>query len=283
MATTKSDAAAPLLKPGSTRAQPSAAAQSGSNEVSRGSTAASDKQLSVLNIITFIINFAVVGASNFGLWGKTNATVSEKYVTLVTPTVWQALPKNIGNKAVVHGVSYWFALASVLQAVWSIAFAQEATGLAAALLLAITGSLAKASVGLAQYRTPATTWLEYFVLHIPIGLHAGWVWAAGVVNVNVALVAYNASTETQVAAAILSVLLSIIGAGVAAVHYKDDSFLVSIVWALLGIWVRSDYRYDLLGKDVGRGFGDAIRYGAFALLMLDGYVMLISRNKQLRA
>jgi hypothetical protein len=53
--------------------------------------------------------------------------------------VWQALPKNIGNKAVVHGVSYWFALASVLQAVWSIAFAQEATGLAAALLLAITG------------------------------------------------------------------------------------------------------------------------------------------------
>jgi hypothetical protein len=114
-------------------------------------------------------------------------------------------------------------------------------------------------------------------------LQAGWVWAAGVVNVNVALVAYNASTETQVAAAILSVLLSIIGAGVAAVHYKDDSFLVSIVWALLGIWVRSDYRYDLLGKDVGRGFGDAIRYGAFALLMLDGYVMLISRNKQLRA
>jgi hypothetical protein len=219
----------------------------------------------------------------------------------------------------------------------------------------VTGSLAKASVGLAQYRTPATTWLEYFVLHIPIGLHvsflraltaihtaytciiancyavyvqlylcrlalctirvyhtttnnmhtrhfcilthcfihcslhlytklqAGWVWAAGVVNVNVALVAYNASTETQVAAAILSVLLSIIGAGVAAVHYKDDSFLVSIVWALLGIWVRSDYRYDLLGKDVGRGFGDAIRYGAFALLLLDSYVMLISRNKQLRA
>jgi hypothetical protein len=40
----------------------------------------------MLNIITFIINFAVVGASNFGLWGKTNATVSEKYVTLVTPT-----------------------------------------------------------------------------------------------------------------------------------------------------------------------------------------------------
>jgi hypothetical protein len=55
--------------------------------------------------------------------------------------VWQALPKNIGNKAVVHGVSYWFALASVLQAVWSIAFAQEATGLAAALLLAITGMI----------------------------------------------------------------------------------------------------------------------------------------------
>jgi hypothetical protein len=111
---------------------------------------------------------------------------------------------------------------------------------------------------------------------------AGWVWAAGVVNVNVALVAYKASTETQVAAAILSVLISIIGAGVAAIHYKDDSFLFSIVWALLGIWIRSDYRYDVLGKDVGRGFGDAIKYGAIALLLLDSYVMLITRNKQLR-
>jgi hypothetical protein len=40
--------------------------------------------------------------------------------------------------------------------------------------ICVTGSLAKASVGLAQYRAPATTWLEYFVLHIPIGLHVSF-------------------------------------------------------------------------------------------------------------
>jgi hypothetical protein len=68
-------------------------------------------KLVVLNAVAFAINFIVVGLSNFGVWGRTNADLSDSIPTLVTPigyafsiwgvifisetifVVWQSLPK----------------------------------------------------------------------------------------------------------------------------------------------------------------------------------------------
>lgn len=63
------------------------------------------------------------------------------------------------------------------QAVWSIAFAQEQFIASAALLSAIAASLGMCVVGLAPYKADlfaSVTSLEYWVVHFPIGLHAGW-------------------------------------------------------------------------------------------------------------
>lgn len=64
-----------------------------------------------------------------------------------------------------------------LQAAWSIAFSQEQLVLAAILLVAIAVALGLAVVGLAPYKMnllASVQSVEFWVVHFPIGLHAGW-------------------------------------------------------------------------------------------------------------
>lgn len=66
---------------------------------------------------------------------------------------------------------------SSLQALWSFAFAREFLSLSAGLLVGIAVSLWLAVVGLAPYKTGFFELLqtsEGWLVHFPIGLHAGW-------------------------------------------------------------------------------------------------------------
>ncbi|KAG5191764.1 hypothetical protein JKP88DRAFT_230700 [Tribonema minus] len=238
------------------------------------------------NVVAFALNFAVVGASNFGLWGKTNKDVSDSIPTLTTPAayafsiwgliftsetalvVWQALPRNAGNLAVKQGLGPWFAAACVLQAVWSIAFAQEALTLSAVILVGIAVCLGKASANLAGFRARGAAWFDHLILHAPIGLHAGWTCAAALVNINLAA-AQTSGVAAQVTAAIVTVFAAAAAAAVYGVVLLDPAFLAAVVWALAAI-VANDggYRDALLGKEVARGLTGAITVIWVGLLAL---------------
>lgn len=252
-------------------------------------------RLVTANVLAFILNFAVVGASNFGLWGKTNKDVSDSMPTLTTPAgyafgiwgviftsetalvVWQALPRNSGKAAVRQGLGPWFAAACVLQAIWSIAFAQEALVLSAAILIGIALCLGLASAGLSNFRTAATDWTEYLVLHAPIGLHAGWTCAAALVNVNLA-VSQRAGVASQVTAAIVTVLLAAAAAAVYATSFADPTFLLAVVWALAAIVANPDtYSEQVLGKEVAKGLSGAITAVWVGLLVLQ--VVVVAKQR----
>ncbi|CAM9767129.1 unnamed protein product, partial [Phaeothamnion confervicola] len=186
----------------------------------------------------------------FGIWG---AIFSAETAFVV----WQGLPANHGARVVADGVGPFFAAACVLQAVWSVAFAQELLSLSAVILVALAASLFLAVRGLAPFKKSGASAVEYLLVHFPIGLHAGWVCAAALVNVNLALVGAGVGTAGQVSAAIVSLLAATGAAWTAAAVYNDTFFLLSVAWAFLAIAVNRDYQEKVLGDDVAQGFRNA--------------------------
>jgi predicted tellurium resistance membrane protein TerC len=95
---------------------------------------------------------------------------------------------------------------------------------------------------------------DWFFVHFPIGLHAGWLCAASLVNINLAIKYDNGSVPLQVAGAILAIFFSAFFACLFELKFKDSAFLLANAWALYGISVNEDYRNGLLGSDISEGF-----------------------------
>ncbi|CAM9418985.1 unnamed protein product [Sphacelaria rigidula] len=247
----------------------------------------------LVNIVAFLINAVIVGLSTLGVWGETNATVSDDNPTLVTPAsyafsiwgviflselifvIWQALSRNRDSDIITKGIGFWFAAACIFQAAWSIVFAQEELVASAVILLLIAFCLAMAVVGLAPYKREKTLLfcsVEFWTVHFPIGLHGGWVLAASLVNINVAL--DDPSLTAQVAGLVLTVVAASVGATLAAVVFYDQVYLLSIAWALAAVASKEDDRTTLLGAEISDGVHDGITGLWIALLVLGAITAL---------
>lgn len=157
--------------------------------------------LPVLNLIAYIVNTVVTFVSLTGAFGKTNTELSEKYQTLVTPdgyafSIWgliftaegifvlaQLFYAPLRESSVLSvGVSYWWIVACVAQAVWTFAFAQEVIWLSCIFMLSIWVALS--SIVYNTYFMKYTL-TEFWTLVAPFQLHFGWITAALFVNINV--------------------------------------------------------------------------------------------------
>jgi benzodiazapine receptor len=176
------------------------------------------------NVIAYVANAAVVfGSTLVGL--PDNATLSEKYQTLVTPagyafaiwgpifiaelvwTIGQLLPAYRASELVTKGVGYYFVAACLAQCVWTVTFGLEEIVISFIAMVSIlipllvilrtTSSLPAGSIGL------------YWLLKFPFEIHCAWIMAATLVNVNVLLVSFNldSSILTYVGWASLVVVL----------------------------------------------------------------------------
>lgn len=265
-------------------------------DIANESREANGKLLALYNVLAFIVNCTVVGLSQTGLLGKTNKTIADEYPTLVTPqalffgiwgvvyqletafVIYQALPSNWGKEPIVKGIGHWFIWANLLQALWSVLFAQEAFMFSAVALAGIAGSLAQASIGLSHYRKGKTSFVQNLTLHWPIGVHAGWTAIATFLNINVALKAADASVKTQVASAIVSLIIAAVLAITFATTYKDDAFLGGIAWGLIGIRATSSYRHQILHHNDVANYELLVTSSALLLIGLDVY-KLVNRTK----
>ncbi|KAG5188510.1 hypothetical protein JKP88DRAFT_275728 [Tribonema minus] len=243
----------------------------------------------------FTINVAVVSASYLGLWGTTIKDVSGSIPTLTTPAgyafsiwavifagetalvIWQALPRNAGNPAVKDGLQLYFAGACVLQAIWSILVAQGERRQAMWMLIHAVACLGKVNVNLARFRLRDATWVEHLLLHVPIGLHAGWAGANLVFNINLVAAQY-AGTAAQVRAAFATVCVAGVAAGVFGFMLLDTAYVAAVVWALASIVADNNaYRDKLLGKDVAEGFTGAITTICIVLGAVQGLIVFHQR------
>ncbi len=206
-------------------------------------TTASNTSLPYWNLAAYIFNVAVTFGIGI-LRSPTNAELSEKYQTLVTPVgwafaiwsliftlqgVWVAWPFFSEKKTSIIGYRYvWIVIA---QAGWTLSFSHERIVASMLFMTALASFLWETVATL----PPPATWKEYAVTHLPFTLHAGWITAATLVNANVVLVYLGVAAPTQYSAALMS-LLSLFALAVSEV-LRDHDWVIpaTLAWAAYGI------------------------------------------------
>ena len=159
--------------------------------------------LNIMNMLAYIANAAVTyGIGTLGLFGSSNnATLSDKYQTLITPVgyafgIWAVIFLADLIWAVLQLFPHfeerrWFAEALVgtgfvciSQIGWTLAFSMEIIWLSLVAMLSIL--LFLLCIVVTQYRVKTTmSCRDYILLKWPFLLHCGWILAASMVNINV--------------------------------------------------------------------------------------------------
>lgn len=201
----------------------------------------------IFNGFGYAINLTASYLGGVAGWfgGATNAELSAKYQTLVTPSaslfgyIWaliffsqglfagaQFLPRLRDHPLVQEGVSYGYFLVCAAQAAWAILFGYELLIAAlVAILVLLAGLLSilskswdvvdseykKASRARTEYEdrdlwAPSPR-LSYWLLRFPFGIHAGWMAVATIVMVNVVIVSREMGHNIELWASVLGISL----------------------------------------------------------------------------
>merc|ERR1712224_1006956 len=114
-------------------------------------------------------------------------------------TIVQTLPSFRSHPLVVKAVGYNFALASLAQCLWTIAFGLEYLVISlvcmVGILIPLLSTLSKTANS--KLFPAANSKKEYWLLKFPFEIHAAWILAATCLNVNVIFVGADASASVQ--------------------------------------------------------------------------------------
>lgn len=222
----------------------------------------------------FAFNSLVFGLVKPGEGMYTNLEMATRHTSLVTPArwafaiwgaiyVWECVAMAFifftPNKVPGWRLGLW-AMANAFQGLWAPIFATEHLTASALALSGIAISL----VLLGTSMRDATGW-AYWLCAAPIWLHAGWVCAASLVNINLSFASNGGSASAQLALASLSssfafmLGLSIVWFGSAETSYAPLPLAASLCWALSAIraeliapdLIARDRAYEAIGE-VGR-------------------------------
>ena len=186
--------------------------------------------------------------------GQTNAVVSGKYPTPVTPAgyafsiwgliflsllayaVWQLLPAQRRNP-LPDLLARPLVLVNGLTGLWLVVFAYELLPLSALIMVGILAALALAYGRLRRQarQEPATVPLW---VNLPFGLYLGWISVALVVNATVALGQYWQPGPAK--GVEWGIILMGIVAGLAlniTGRFRELAYPAAVAWGLVGIWV----------------------------------------------
>ncbi|AHJ96010.1 tryptophan-rich sensory protein [Hymenobacter swuensis] len=190
-------------------------------------------------------------SQRFPFNGQTNADVSGKYPTPLTPAgyafsiwgviflsllvyaVWQLLPAQ-RRHPLPDAVARPLVLVNGLTGLWLVVFAYELLPLSVVVMLGILAGLAVVYGRVRHFarRGEAPVWVN-----IPFGLYLGWISVALVVNATVAL-----GTRWQVSEAKgieIAIILVGIVAGLAlnvTKRFRELAYPAAVTWGLVGIW-----------------------------------------------
>ena len=211
--------------------------------------------INYLNVAAYAANAGAtycIGA--LGLFdAPTNAELSEKYQTIVTPAGWafaiwgviftmqlvwstvQLLPSFRANPLVIDGVGWYYLAVCGAQIAWTVTFSFELMLLALFFMLSILYFLLK--IVSSQYKLGgAVTTRDYWLLKFPFSIHAGWIVAASLVNINLVLVKYGTRGSVQFVMAILSLVLLLL-ANTYFLHLACPDFVIPCVLAWAAVRV----------------------------------------------
>jgi translocator protein len=215
--------------------------------------------LNYLNVIAYVANVLVtygIGAIGFGGF-STNAALSEKYQTLVTPAgftfaIWavifisqfifvvvQLLPAFRATPMVAKAIGYDYVGVCFSQIAWTLAFTFEIIWLSLVFMISILYFLL--STVNDQYKLSSiekTSIRDYFLLKFPFAIHCGWILAATMVNISAVLVAQNVGATIQYYVALGTFLFLLLAAIFCLSFPTRPEFVIPAVlaWASVSLY-----------------------------------------------
>lgn len=222
--------------------------------------------------------------------GMTNADVSAKFPTLITPagyafSIWGVIYLTLvvfgihqvrrGKEVRFYNLIWpYFMVNAAANSFWLVAFQNEWFLASLILMFVLLGSL----IGMFQIfyrlkRALSTTHRYFF--HVPFGIYFGWVSVASIVNVAVALKAWDLPffAGSEEVWATLMLIAGFLLAAAVLVTRKDYIYALTFVWAYVAI--------AAAGADI-----DSVRLPAklsvAALLVIAGGLFIADRVKVAR-
>ena len=220
--------------------------------------------LNYANVLAFLLNCAITFGADTVLQLPNNAILSLKYQTLITPApyafaiwgiiftsqlVWTLaqfwVPRYRTNDLVVKGVGYNYVYVCVAQSMWTFCFGYERMMLSLIAMLAILLPLVRI---VTKMRTMTTTTLgQYWLFQFPFELHAGWIMAATLVNVNVVVVASQATADVQTwCGGVSLVVVLFVGLGYTLRTPQQLVIPCVLIWAAFAIGAELTTPRDLI-------------------------------------
>ena len=228
-------------------------------------TSASLNALNYLNVVAYVANALITFLAGFGEFGETNAYVSAKYQTIITPAGWafsiwslifisellfvlvQLAPGVRDSALVQKGVGYGWIAASIFQCAWSLAFAREQLELSTVFITLIFVSLGGVVRRCASIdRSEASNIFADLICRLPLTIHFGWLAAATMLNVNLVAVEHGSSAGGQLACGIVSLaLVFALTVALAPKDFTGSAIPVGVAcWALVAIGSNLDSPMD---------------------------------------
>ncbi|DBA77609.1 hypothetical protein WJX77_006490 [Trebouxia sp. C0004] len=221
--------------------------------------------LRVSNLVSYALLIAVNVASNSGLLGPTNAEISQKYSTPLTPSGWAfsiwglifalqglgviyaAMPQGYNESGwkerTVDAIGYSWQACWLFECLWQLLFlAQMPVGMVAC-LLCLLGALASMLYALSRLyavkrsngAVPSS--LLYVVFFLPTSINAAWLSVASGLGVLIVPLSYGHTAHLQAVAAVIAAVA--IAAGVLTLQREQDiAYGVTLVWSLIAIYFK---------------------------------------------
>ncbi|BDA45844.1 hypothetical protein COCOBI_07-6310 [Coccomyxa sp. Obi] len=220
--------------------------------------------LRVTNVIGYVILIAVNIAASTGLLGPTNAEISARHPTPLTPagwafsiwgiifalqglgTVYQAMPQGYTpdgwKQRIVNSVGYGWQIGWFFEVAWQIAFTIDAPASPWICMFLLIGAfLGFAITLLSLFRLKDTcgslsSVLLYFAFFLPTTLNTAWLSVAAGVGILIVPESYNwDERHVEAFAVVLICLVTALGAIVMQME-RDTAYGLTLVWALVAVY-----------------------------------------------
>lgn len=135
---------------------------------------------------------------------------------------------------ILNKTGIWFAISSVANALWILAWHYDVIWLSLLLTLCILGCLIKINLGL---RDESFSKMEHVAVRLPFTVYLGWATVATIANVTVFLVSvsWNRFSLSEVFWTVSIVLIGAVIGCLGVVFYKSYTYGAVLVWAFAGI------------------------------------------------
>lgn len=219
-------------------------------------TPTQDRWRQALTLILSITQVAAPGLAIVGQVGTPVGEVSNRFFSAVTPAnyafiiwgliypacvaygVFQALPVQRSNP-LLRRIGWWAVTAFLANSVWIPAFQLEQFWLSVLIIGAMMASLVGVLREFIAYRRPLSR-AETGLALVPLSIFAGWITAATILNITVALKASGWGADLLSPSSwgtLVALVVGVLGSFVSLKSRGNWGYGLTLVWALVGIIV----------------------------------------------